>query len=683
MARLPLDSFVNSKPSLDSFLTPKTVEAPEPNYFERVGSEFSRIGGRIVSDITKAGTEAMETGGPAGGAQLLRAGLRTVGGVAEAAFAPVLEAPGIKQVTEAIAGKVAAIPGAADLIRETQKISEKYPDQAQDLSDIINIATLGIGKTVEGPLAKETRAVGEDIVAGTRALLTPSEEAVQNKVISLFQKSIKPTAKKTLAQGEKYSMDTLTALKTIKANADNLNIEDFSGELITGRVPQSINELAQGLDQTKKLVFTQYDDLAKKATGAGASVDAVSVADEVAQVAQNRALQLTNPAVVDYAKGWETRLRDMGAIDAQTAQEAVQMMNANLQAFYRNPTYDTASKVAVDAGIANNLRQGLDKAIEGATGEQYTALKRQYGALKAIENDVVRASMREGRKNARGLLDYTDIFTGGQMVGGILSLNPAMFTKGAVERGFKEYIKYLNDPNRAIKNIFDKLNTGGGEAFVPKSATFQSAADAIKNPRLGLGLEDVSKNQEFQRLQSMTSDTTKMANSSKSGTGATSTTIPKELQPLAAEAKKYKSAEEFVKARPVVYHGSPVPLKKFSNKKGGVYFTEEYADATGFAGTPDNVYEGYLNFKKPLVIDAKGKKWDELNTRWGKSTQEVVGNAKKEGYDGVTFKNVIDNAMDDADAGTPGNIYFAFEPETAFVNESQLTDLWNKVNKKK
>jgi hypothetical protein len=164
-------------------------------------------------------------------------------------------------------------------------------------------------------------------------------------------------------------------------------------------------------------------------------------------------------------------------------------MNNNLEAFYRNPTYDTASRVAIDAGIANNFRSALDKAIEGATGKEYQALKNKYGALKAIENDVTKAAMRDARKNVKGLLDYTDIFTSGQMLSGILSLNPAMFTKGAVERGFKEYIKMLNDPNRAVKNIFDHLEKTPKQSFTPKSAT----GKFLQNPKMGLSVEDTSR----------------------------------------------------------------------------------------------------------------------------------------------------------------------------------------------
>ena len=463
--------------------------APEPNYFQRVGADFTNIGEDIVSGIQKS-AQMIETGTPleaAGGA--IRAGLRTVGGVARGAFTPILEAPGIKQLTEKAVGLITAIPGVTNFIKWATDLAIKYPEAGKDLQNVVDIATLGIGGAIEKPLIKEVGAIGRDISAGTKILLTPSEQAVQNKVISLFQKSIKPTAKKTLAQGEKYNLDTINALRTIKANADKLNIEDTTGELISGRTPQTINELAQGLDQTKKIVFSQYDELAKKAGTAGAIIDAKPIAEEVAKVAQNKALQLTNPSIIKYTQEWETRLRDFDILDAETTQEVIKLMNTNLQAFYRNPTYDAASKVTIDAGIANNFRQALDKAIETATGEQYQILKRQYGALKAIENDVVRASMRDARKNTRGLLDYTDIFTGGQMVGGILSLNPAMFTKGAIERGFKEYIKFLNDPNRAIGNIFDKLNIDTTKTFEPVSMT----GKALKNPSIGMTIQDVTK----------------------------------------------------------------------------------------------------------------------------------------------------------------------------------------------
>lgn len=446
------------------------------NFFQRVGEEFKEIGEEVVESV-ETGAETFQRGIEEGGFRgqveatggLLRAGLRTAGGVARGAFAPILEAPGIKQATEFIAGRLTKIPGAEKVITKATELAEQFPEQAKDAQNIIDIVALGVAPKGLRAVSKETKAIGKDISQATKVALTPSEEAVQKNIINLFQKSIKPTAKKTLTQGAKFEDDTIKALKTIKANADELNIEDSLGEIVTGRTPQTINELAQSLDQTKRIVFNQYDDLTRRAGTQGATIDAKIVAKELESVLNNKALQLTNPEVIKYAEQWIKRLQGFDVVDARTTQEVVKLMNKNLESFYRNPTYESASKAAVDAGIANNFRKALDKAIEGATGEQYQILKSQYAALKAIEKDVVRASMRDARKNVKGLLDYTDIFTGGQMVGGILSLNPAMFTKGAIERGFKEWFKHLNDPNRAIGNIFEKLDIDTSLKFEPIS----------------------------------------------------------------------------------------------------------------------------------------------------------------------------------------------------------------------
>src|SRR3990167_607130 len=543
---------------------PEEPTLKEQNYFQRVGTEFSNIGQDIVSGI-KEGIkpfqfkEFKEVGRP------IRAGLRIGGGITRGAFAPIFQAPGIKQLTEKVIEKVIQIPGAHNLIKEATDIAIKYPNAAKDLRDVVDIATLGIGGFAEKPLLQGVKAIGKDISSGVKVLLTPSETAIQNKILTLFQKSIKPTAKKTLTQAERYNTNTINALRAIKANADKLNIEDITGELVS-RTPQTINEFAQGIDQTKKLVFDQYDILAKQAGDAGAVIDAKPIATEVESVAQNKALQITNPEIIKYAQNWAERLREFDVLDTQTTQEVIRLMNNNLQTFYKNPTYESASKVAIDAGIANNFRKSLDDAIEGATGEQYQALKNQYSALKAIENDVVRASMRDARKNTKGLLDYKDIFTGGQMIGGILSLNPAMFSKGAIERGVKEYIKFLNDPNRAVANIFEKLNIETTKPFEPISAI----GKFLKEPKIGLSIENVSKNQEFQRFQSINKSTPKTTNNIKN---ISDTTISQDImQPLAQEAQtlrgtKGMTAQDIMKTYPDIKLTRDVPATDIYGNK--------------------------------------------------------------------------------------------------------------------
>lgn len=705
---------------------PWEQEQPKPEsdmgYIKRVASQYMQ-GAKDVMGAVQTGADAIQQndgsffGNLKTGAQLARTGLRTAGAVAHTAFSPILEAPGIKQLTEAVAGRVAETPIVSDVIKSGMELAQKYPNAARDVRDIFDIVTLSAGKAAEAPVKNELTAIGQDVRGTLQDVLTPSEQSIQNKVIDLFQKSIKPTAKKTMGQAEKYNNDVLNALRTIKANVNDLNIIDETGEIAAGRLPQSINELAQGLEQTKSLVFKQYDDLAKQAGTQGVTIDARPIADEVAKVVDNKALQLTNPGVIKYAEEWATRLRSMSVLDTETTQEVIKLMNTNLDAFYRNPTYDTASRVAVDAGIANNFRKALDNAIEGATGESYQLLKNQYSALKSIENDVVRASMREARKNAKGLIDYTDMFTGGQIVGGILSLNPAMFTKGAIERGFKEYIKYLNDPNRAVKNIFEKIRLTEPEKYVPKSSTFKSATnpsvgmsisnsvrpdlvakkmtpDKIKTieqylakpqdaqngmnamglmDEIGIGKADRATQNRF--LQDVVTEYKAGASkwtgttSSKPSTGTSIPTVKKPTGKEGAYGRSVNTSAGFDSGTQPIYHYSPSKFDKFDLNKteaGSVWFT---TDGEALAKGKDiGSSQGGLKHKMERYIDPKAKIGDVETDDFVNANSDSPTTLQNAGYDGIKVKQ-------------PDGSYWyqIFDPEKTLKTASQGT---KKANKK-
>lgn len=107
----------------------------------------------------------------------------------------------------------------------------------------------------------------------------------------------------------------------------------------------------------------------------------------------------------------------------------------------------------------------------------------------------------------------------------------------------------------------------------------------------------------------------------------------------------------------IVYHGSQTELEDFHD---GAYFTPDYMNADGYAGG-EYVYEVYLSIKKPLVIDAKGRKWDDLKTPYGSSTQEIVDNLDIVRYDGVIFNNIKDSWIDDEDYQDPSTIYYVIK----------------------
>jgi len=106
-----------------------------------------------------------------------------------------------------------------------------------------------------------------------------------------------------------------------------------------------------------------------------------------------------------------------------------------------------------------------------------------------------------------------------------------------------------------------------------------------------------------------------------------------------------------------VYHGTDAEFNVFD---GGAYFTDDYMNADGYAGG-ENVFHIFLNIKKPLIFNANRRKWDNLNSKYGSSTQEIVGNLDEKKYDGVIFNNINDNFWDDK--GSPQNVYYSINTE--------------------
>jgi hypothetical protein len=287
----------------------------------------------------------------------------------------------------------------------------------------------------------------------------PTTKALEKKVVQQFQKGVKPRINMNMTpnQATKFEGDIVEATKVISKNKDKLKFVDDAGEEIVGRTPETLQELGDALDQTKKFIFSEYDALAQKAGKGGLKINTNPIADELSEVISNEALQITNPTAIKYAEELQARL-SFRELDAKTAQDVIQNYNESLKAFYRNPSYDTASKASIDAFVVNKMRQQLDEGITNLTGVEYQALKNQYGSLKAVEKDIMKAALRDARKNNIGLIDYTDIFTAGDLVSGILTFNPAQITRGIGARTIKEVYKYLNSPNRAVKKMFESTN---------------------------------------------------------------------------------------------------------------------------------------------------------------------------------------------------------------------------------
>lgn len=512
-------------------------EAPKPGRFmETLGDVKETLGG--VGDQIVEGAKDMAsiaTNDQMNLAQKFAAGAgRTAAGAAGIigeltigagkALLPQEGEDMVKSLTDKVATAVSETEAAKNAVDWYQNLS---PDNKVIVDSLGGIAALitevvGIkGAMVAKNVVKESAQASAPAImegfdtavdltqAGARKIddiFTTSDATLEKRIQEQFQKGVKPTirGKENLGQVEKYKSNALTAVDVITKNKNDLKFTDDVGEIVTGRTPESLKEFSEAITQTKEKVFKEYDALAKSAGEKGLEIDVAKLSNELDTVINDKALQLSNPEAVKYAQAVKERFGNAGPLTAEEAQNVIKNYNNSLQAFYRNPTPDGLTRNAVDALMVNQVRKSLDEGIEGLTGEQYQVLKNQYGALRSIEKDVLNATLRDARKNTAGLIDFTDIFTGGQLITSLASGNVAGVAGAATQSGIKSYLKYLNNPNNVVKKMFKTAESlNARSAFPTKMGPFETS---VTEPAIGLSIrstvqpDKVAKqitNQEF------------------------------------------------------------------------------------------------------------------------------------------------------------------------------------------
>lgn len=508
-------------------------------------------------------------------------------------------------------------------------------------------------QTVKNTVNKAGTAIKNEVFAPA-----PTAEPVDTGIIASYNKAIKPsTAGKTgPGQLDMYNNNVATAIKAITDNKANITLED---SVQGAKLPQSRGELSDALSQTKASIFDQYNALATKATGQGVQIPLENAGDALGSVIDSKSLEISNPEAVNYAKTIHSRLLNPDgtyrAIDPATAQEVIKNYNGSLSAFYKNPTYETASRAAIDAGVVHEIRTALDEAINNATGENYQALKNQYGALSSIEKDVNKAAIAQAKltgTNMAGLGKYIDIFSGGDMVHGLATLNPALFTKGAAQAGLSHYFQWLNNPDRAVGTMFKNVENYSNQPLRAPSTIKPTNTNIIKG----------------NIVKSVTETAPKV------------NPIPKDngLASLSAEATKYKTAEEFVKS----IRGSATQYGDY-NPSLRTYGMSDYKPVSELGVKPDKMVTIYRGIDKTIGKVTKQINDGDFVTTDFESALSYTGDAKDVVSMKVPAKTLYTDAIRDFkdEPFYTGSEYIYTKQKVSPKTPEQLTEIWKSAKK--
>lgn len=328
-----------------------------------------------------------------------------------------------------------------------------------------------IGGTITNKLSSVNNLPKDQVDDITNQAKTQLTKDVKKYV----EKSIKPTVKWKLSQTsyDDYMDDVVDWLSDMVKNKELLQYTDDAWEIVTWKLPTNMRETSEAIGNYKKVIYDMYNDIAKKAWDAGARVNLNKVYNQLDDlwddIAQNIANPWTKNIIDTFKKSLIDYSDDAWTIAIEDAQKLTQDLNKQLTAFFRNPNMNDVSKNAIVAnmnkGLKNAINESLDDVLDAGiknwstASQQYTQLKRIYGSLSNIEDEVSKRALVEARKNIKWLSDtLLDSFAWWEITDALLTLNPVKATKAWIIKWISSWYNYLNSPNTNIRKLFETID---------------------------------------------------------------------------------------------------------------------------------------------------------------------------------------------------------------------------------
>lgn len=613
-------------------------------------------------------------------------------------------------------GKVAGAVGSKVL--GASKLTPIALKTAKTVGNIASGATGGYLADVGYNLSDDSKTLGEAFTPGLGTLIGGSIPVAG----TVFK------AGKRAVQGSRNVKDVTK--RVIQGETKDIPLAEQAFKNIDLKGVKSRQELSQRLSSAMENQMKVVDDyLSKDPRALSLDEYAIRTTNNVGQEVKTDVISNALTHLEDFYKqaGDDLSASNVNLIKQKAVSEGLTHQEVNNIARMYSEEFGTKAfnKVgdpltSVNAQMFENTRTGLKQAARGGLGygAEAQAADKLYSAMnntkRLIDKGVEGVNKLEARLKNRniiqklsyGAVKVINALTGGALKAGVEALGVSNIGNKIdnwinLERSLQKDLEFIQKANNIrtdsalIKFIedFSKRFKFPGDAMVDDLSTRGKQLKNIPNKQGGF----VSLGQSESALPiKRTTNTIKKNIPKTSNISPKSTTkslkgkgtIPENS--LISEVKKYKSAEEFVKAQgeSIYRGGKPTDLTK--GKDRGISFAKTNEVAQRFAkndsfGSPrtGGVVDEFVLPKSAKILDAKTVTPSILKNDFiGYSKEDaIVKYARREGYDAVDFTKSL--VSDPKLKGT-----WMPEDEIRIINpdilktKSQLTDIWKKANKK-
>lgn len=290
------------------------------------------------------------------------------------------------------------------------------------------------------------------------------------------------TVKSNTTLPAKQSNNVIRAIKPKDATKFSTNLEAAAPDIIraeqaTGVKIQDIDTLSKNLSVAKKQVWGEFKTL--KSPYNDVTIDGNDVANAMVRSIDKR-FKTVNPAgakkIMDIA---DTYRRPLTVDEAESFLESANRELYNYYAKNKVGKKVAASdpEVSYTLAEADQLRSALNKKLGELTGVDAAAIKRRYGALAGMEEDILRRQTVVNRANPDTLAEQIGYARGAAKVIGSVARGDVLgAAEGVGQLGATKLIKDRNNTNKLIDKAFSafrrtvqppKVNLVSPQLFLP------------------------------------------------------------------------------------------------------------------------------------------------------------------------------------------------------------------------
>lgn len=312
--------------------------------------------------------------------------------------------------------------------------------------------------------------IGQKIGSVLNKPLT-GEKALEDKIFNLYNKTVGGTKIRNLADTQKVKAERLTAVRTIKDNANNLQFPDENTGNMISRLPSNRLEQAQALRQTKMNVWDEVSSLSTDATNAGAQIDMTSV---VSSALKDTLKSIGHDALKSNPRLLQSIIKEAQAVqkikfsNPKRAEEFMKSLNKELQSFRNSGQAVDYSVIDFKNNLIHTLNKATDDAIEKTLSQSgYSAQRAKYAALKSAEKEMIGAANKFLKQEAGGggiahpIVDFWSLeefmYGGGQMLMGNVAGGAKTMARGALLKTASKFSDYFRSPDKAMKKMYELI----------------------------------------------------------------------------------------------------------------------------------------------------------------------------------------------------------------------------------